>query len=121
MSKTYRGWAEIEDWSHREFRRQHKRKAKKDWKKEVEEQMNETSTTVYLVINSWTPGEDNPQGLECSEVVGAALSEQGAWDILFSLAEGKGVDLPVSATSFASPPEQWLEEDYYYITDLEAF
>lgn len=42
MSKTYRGWAEIEDWNlGREFRRPSKRKQEIEWRKASLEEIEE--------------------------------------------------------------------------------
>lgn len=36
MSKSYRGWAEVEDWNiHRAFRRSAKRKQEIEWRKQA--------------------------------------------------------------------------------------
>lgn len=118
MSKTYGGWAEIEDWPHRESRRQHKRKAKKDWKKEVEEEMNSGTTTVYIVRNFWTPaGED----IELSEDCHASFSQDGAWDVLNSLAEGQGITLGMNDYSFECVNlDRYTQREYYAIITMEV-
>ena len=119
MSKSYRGWAELEDWPHRAARRQHKRKTEQDWKKEVAEEMAEqTDTTpVYVVRNFWTPANED---YELNEDVHATFTEQNAWDVLASLAEGQGVSLELSATSFHCPPSRFVEGEYYAIITMEV-
>lgn len=42
MSKTFRGWAEIEDWNiHRVFRRPNKRKQEIKWREESRQELEE--------------------------------------------------------------------------------
>ncbi len=41
MSKTYRGYAEVEDWGWRSARRQHKRKSEVEWRKQAERDIEE--------------------------------------------------------------------------------
>lgn len=42
MSKSYKGWAEIEDWNiHRVFRRPSKRKQEIEWRKSALEEIEE--------------------------------------------------------------------------------
>ena len=42
MSKTFRGWAEVEDWNiHRAFRRPAKRKSEIEWRKSALEEIEE--------------------------------------------------------------------------------
>ncbi len=118
MSKSYRGWAELEDWPHRVVRRQHKRKAERDWKKEVAEQMNETTTTVYRVVNAWTPVDTD---LELTEDVYASFSEQNAWDVLWALADDRSIQLGLRENSFACPnTDSAIDNELYYITTIEV-
>lgn len=118
MSKSYRGWAELEDWPHRVARRQHKRKAEQDWKREVEEEMSETTTTVYKVINAWTPvGLD----VELTEETYASFTEQNAWDVLWALADDRGIQLNLRENSFANPnPDSATDNELWYIETTEV-
>lgn len=80
--------------------------------------MGNSTTTVFIVRNFWTPvGED----FELNEDVHAAFNEQGAWDVLYSLAEGQGVSLGVNEYSFESTKlDQHIAREYYAIVRMEV-
>lgn len=120
MSKSYRGYAETEDWSSgRAFRRPSKRKSEQDWKKELEMTSKDSLFSVYVIINEWSP-EDAQE--DFSEIVEAKWyeSESEAWDDLAIIAESMSVTLDREDTSFYVPERQvlGLSRDTYYIQEL---
>lgn len=119
MSKSYRGWAELEDWGAREARRQHKRKSEQDWKAEAMAEIEDTATptSVYAIINEWD--DDNGNG---SEILGGWFfwSDDEAWERLALVAEANGVDLEPDVTSLTLRDDMDAFEAYY-ITELTAY
>lgn len=118
MSKTYRGWAEIDDWSSgREFRRAHKRKSESAWKRELNEEQGMSEIRVFVIINEWT----DVDGYVSSEVVGGRWfpSEDEAWLALSLVAESFDIDPDGEATSFTvEGHDTGLQSEEYRIEEL---
>lgn len=116
MAKTYRGWAEMDDWgAGRELRRPAKRKAERDWKREAEISMAEIQ--VFVIINEWEDVTGSP---------GAAIvdgvwydSEAKALVALNDLAILNGTELVVGEFGFTITDEGTLSYEEYYIQELE--
>lgn len=120
MSKTYRGWGEIDDWSSgREFRRQHKRKSSADSKQHIREELAEMEdevTLAYVVVNEFVPdGSD----VTVREDLYYTFDEQDAIDVLGELADQVGASLGMSESSFDAPPTAGLEENSYFVEEIE--
>lgn len=118
--KTYRGWAEIEDWkSGREFRRPRKRKSDNEWKKQVREELEEMNSLseIYVIINEW---EASDSKYDSSEVVGDSffLTEDDAWAHLNAIAATVGVYLNKGDTVLDVPEPYGLNYETYYIQRL---
>lgn len=118
MAKTYRSWAEVDDWSiGREFRRPHKRKSNLEWKKEAEIEM--VDTKVFIVVNEWTDTH-NGSGMEIID--GAYFtSESAALVKLRSIAQLKDVDLDDDEWGFTLEDQGTIQYEEYYIQELEEF
>lgn len=117
MSKTYRSWAEVEDWGlGREFRRPHKRKSNLEWKKEAEIEM--ANSGVFVIINEWV----DLSGTMGMEIVdgGYFKSEEDALKRLGQLADDFDVDIRGDDTGFTINSRSTLEYEEYYIQELEA-
>lgn len=95
-----------------------KARDKRAWKKEVEEEMSSATTTVYIVRNFWTPAGGD---FELLEDCHASFSQDGAWDVLNSLAEGQGVALGMNDWSFECAPDRHTEREYYAIVTMEVY
>lgn len=122
MSKTYRGWAEIDDWgSGREFRRPHKRKSELSWKQEALKEMEEVTAEVrvFVIHNEWT----DEVGNFGSEIIDGQWysSEEAALGRLASIAVTHGVELPEGEYGFTVEDKGLLQYDEYYIEELEAY
>lgn len=120
MSKTYRGWGEIDDWSSgREFRRQHKRKSDVDSKQHIREELAEMEdevTLAYVVVNEFVPdGSD----VTVREDLYYTFDEQDAIDVLGELADQVGAALDMGESSFDAPPTAGLEENSYFVEEIE--
>ena len=120
MSKSYRGYAETEDWSSgRAFRRPSKRKSEQDWKKEMEMTDKDSLFSVYVILNEWAESAGGP---DLQEIVDGKWfeSESEAWDHLAIIAESVGVSLNADDTNFSSPEagNDGLAHDTYYIQEL---
>jgi hypothetical protein len=123
VSKTYRGHAETEDWSHgRAFRRPSKRKSESDWKRELrKESAVPKLDSVFIIINEWEP-EDSEETL--MEIVDSKFytSNDAAFHALADIAEGFGIALDDDATAFEVPKSKrlYLISDDYYIQELNS-
>lgn len=120
MSKSYRGYAETEDWSSsRAFRRPSKRKSEQDWKKELEMTSKDSLFSVYIILNEWS---ESTAGPDLQEVMGGKWfeSESEAWDYLAVIAESMSVSLDHDDSSFSAPAslDNGLAYDAYYIQEL---
>jgi hypothetical protein len=118
--KTYRGWAEVEDWHiGREFRRPRKRKSDNEWKKQVREELEEMNSLneIYVIINEW---EASDSKYDSSEVVGDSffLTEEDAWSHLRDIAVTVDVDLQKGDTVLDVPEPYGLNYETYYIQRL---
>ena len=116
MSKTYRGWTEIEGWGQREIRREYKRKSERDWKREAEAAMAERQTEVFVIVNEWEDAHGN---------VGSSItnglwyaSEKEALDELRAIGEFVGVEIPEDEFGFIVEDSGTLNYDEYYIQEL---
>lgn len=120
MSKSYRGYAETDDWSSgRAFRRPSRRKSERDWKKEMEMASKDSLFSVYVIINEWSETVGDP---DLQEIVDGKWfeSESEAWDHLSIIAESFSVSLDIDDTSFDAPGAEahGLAYDTYYIQEL---
>lgn len=117
MAKTYRSWAELEDWSHgREFRRPHKRKSEQDWKREAEAVMADRQTEVFVIVNEW----EDAHGNVGSSIVNGLwyASEREALTELRTIAELVDVQIPDDEFGFTVEDSGTLDYDEYYIQEL---
>lgn len=123
MSKTYRGWAEVEDWSHgRAFRRPSKRKSESDWKRELRKESAVSKLdSVFIIINEWEPEDSEETLMEIADNKFYA-SNDAALRALSDIAEGLGVTLEDGATTFEVPVDRryGLFADDYYIQELNS-
>lgn len=91
-----------------------------NWKQAVREEleeMNEDSSSVFVIVNEWTPeGSQNSS----SEIVGNRFfgDEDEAWEHLLNVAESYGVDLDPAYNSFALPPGGGIDEQSFFIDEL---
>jgi hypothetical protein len=121
VSKSYRGWAEAEDWSSgRAFKRPSKRKSEQEWKRQAGEEIEEMATgeSVFIITNEWTP-EGSEYDLR--EIVDNQYfdSEDLAWEALNIIAETLGVELDFSEVSVDVPsPASGISDESYYIEEL---
>ena len=117
MSKTYRSWAEIEDWARgRAFRRPHKRKSQAEAKKEIRRELETMS--VFIIINEWQPVDGD---IPAQEIVDGCYykHESAAWEELQLVAADFDVELKRDETGFNVPvPEKGIEYEFFTIMEL---
>ena len=118
MSKSYRGWSEVDDWpAGRALRRPHKRKSELEWKMELrkEEAVSE-EVRVFVIINEWTDIANDTS----SEIVGGNWfeSEDEAWAALNVIAEAHDVELDYDNTSINLESQGGLQSEEYRIEEL---
>lgn len=123
MSKTYRGWAEVEDWSHgRAFRRPSKRKSESDWKRELrKESAVPKLDSVFVIINEWEPEDSEETLMEISDNK-FYVEEAAAIKALADTAETLSIQIEEGATGFSVPKPRLLGliSDDYYIQELNS-
>lgn len=111
--KTYRSWAELDDWgSGRQFRTPHKRKSKLEWQSEIQEEMaEEEMQEVFIIENEWYVGSED--GGHCN--VSVHFTEEAAVDALVILANELGAVLGEGDTYFEED-----DGETYYINRYEV-
>lgn len=81
----------------------------------LEEEMAEMEVDRYLVISAWGP---KGHGVELEEVVSLNRTLHGAWDVLNTIAEGKGVRLEHSEHSFMTDGDSHTDYYSWYIMTI---
>ncbi len=111
--KTYRSWAELDDWgSGRQLRTPHKRKSKLEWQSEIQEEMaEEEMQEVFIIENEWFLNDG--EGGHCN--ISVHFTEEAAVDALVILANDLGVPLSGGDTSFEDG-----NEEIYFINRYEV-
>lgn len=102
-----------------DFRKLAKLREERMWKREVAEEMAEEendATLAYVVVNEFVPLGSDVAGVEDLYYT---FSEDDAWGHLSELAAQYGLSIEGGDDSFQAPPTAALEEDSYYIKEIE--